>query len=48
MIRKTRFTESQIIGFLRETEAGMLVNELCCQHGFSEAGSTSGAASLAA
>jgi len=30
-------TEEQIIGFLREAEAGMPVKELCRQHGFSEA-----------
>ncbi len=34
---KKRFTEEQIIGFLRETEAGMPVKELCRRHGFSEA-----------
>ena len=32
-----RFTEEQIIGFLREAEAGMPVKELCRRHGFSEA-----------
>lgn len=34
---KKRFTEEQIIGFLREVEAGMPVKELCRLHGFSEA-----------
>ncbi len=29
--------EEQIIGFLREAEAGMPVKELCRQHDFSEA-----------
>ena len=34
---KKRFTEEQIIGFLREAEAGMPVKDLCLKHGFSEA-----------
>ena len=34
---KKRFTEEQIIGFLREAEAGLAIAELCRRHGFSEA-----------
>ena len=34
---KKRFTEEQIIGFLREAEAGLPIKELCRTHGFSEA-----------
>lgn len=34
---KKRFTEEQIIGFLREAEPGLPVAELCRRHGFSEA-----------
>ncbi|GAB2569664.1 hypothetical protein GCM10027066_10580 [Dyella jejuensis] len=34
---KKRFTEEQIIGFLREVDAGMPIKELCRKHGFSEA-----------
>ena len=34
---KKRFTGEQIIGFLREAEAGLAVAELCRRHGFSEA-----------
>ncbi len=34
---KKRFTEEQIIGFLREADRGVAVKELCRKHGFSEA-----------
>ena len=34
---KKRFTEEQIIGFLREAETGQPVAELCRRHGFSQA-----------
>ncbi len=34
---KKRFSEEQIIGFLREAEAGLPIKELCRKHGFSEA-----------
>ena len=34
---KKRFSEEQIIGFLREADAGMAVKDLCRRHGFSEA-----------
>src|SRR3954471_18008050 len=34
---KKRFTEAQIIGFLREVDAGIPVKDLCRKHGFSEA-----------
>ena len=36
-MRKSRFTEQQIIGFLKQAEAGMPVAELCRQGGFSDA-----------
>ena len=34
---KRRFTDEQIIGFLKEAEAGAAVKELCRKHGFSDA-----------
>lgn len=34
---KKHFTEEQIIGFLREAEAGLPIKELCRQHCFSDA-----------
>jgi putative transposase len=34
---KKRFSEEQIIGFLREADRGVAVKELCREHGFSEA-----------
>lgn len=34
---KKRFSDEQIIGFLREAEAGVAIKDLCRKHGFSEA-----------
>ncbi|MDH4049677.1 MAG: transposase [Gammaproteobacteria bacterium] len=34
---KKRYTEEQIIGFLKEADRGVAVKELCRKHGFSEA-----------
>ena len=34
---KKRFSEEQIIGFLKQADAGMAVKDLCRKHGFSEA-----------
>jgi putative transposase len=36
-MRKSQYTEEQIIGFLRQVEAGMPVKDLCRKHGFSDA-----------
>ena len=34
---KKRFTEEQIIGFLKQAAAGTPIKELCRKHGFSDA-----------
>ena len=36
-MRKIRFTEAQIIGMIKEQEAGLPTSELCRQHGLSPA-----------
>jgi putative transposase len=34
---KKRYSEEQIIGFLKEADAGVPLKDLCRRHGFSEA-----------
>jgi putative transposase len=36
-MKRSRFTEDQIIGILKEYEAGVSVAYLCCKHGVSDA-----------
>ena len=36
-MKTSRFTEQQIVGWLKQAEAGMSVKEVCRQGGFSEA-----------
>lgn len=34
-MKKTRFTETQIVGVLKEVETGLKVDEVCRKHGIS-------------
>lgn len=36
-MRRSRFTETQIVASLQEAETGKKTREICCQHGISEA-----------
>jgi putative transposase len=35
-VRKSRFTETQIVGVLKEQEAGQATKDVCRRHGISE------------
>lgn len=36
-MKSSRFTETQIIGILKETDAGIPIKEICRKHGISDA-----------
>ena len=46
-MRKSRFTESQIIGILAQQEQGMKVSQICREHRISIPTSTTGKVSIA-
>ena len=36
-MKRTRFTETQIVAILKETDSGMQIKEICRKHGISDA-----------
>ena len=36
-MKKTRFTETQIVAILKEADSGMMIKDICRKHGISDA-----------
>lgn len=36
-MKRTRFTETQIVAILKEADSGMLIKDICRKHGISDA-----------
>jgi putative transposase len=47
-MRRSRYSDNQILAILKQNEQGVSVNDLCREHGMSSRSSTSGVPRMAA